>query len=125
MAKDEQVFNSYGRRSNRFLLLWYGFTFQENKYDSVPFRLWSPTVRKQTGKIIFVRYVTEKDWRLRIPIGNNRFPYSELSEEFRLKLTELNYYLIAFLRLRFLATPAFSQYETINKHVISICDLSL
>ncbi len=91
----------------------------------MPFRLWSPTVRKQTGKIIFARYVTEKDWRQRIPIGNNRFPYSELSEEFRLKMTELNYYLLAFLRLRLILTPAYSRFEANNKHVISICDISL
>ena len=41
MEKGEQIFNSYGRRNNRFLLLWYGFTFEGNKYDSVPFRIWA------------------------------------------------------------------------------------
>lgn len=38
----EQVFNSYGRLSNRNLLLDYGFTIPENKYDAVYFRMWNP-----------------------------------------------------------------------------------
>lgn len=100
MAKGEQIFNSYGRRSNRFLLLWYGFTFEENKYDSVAFRLWNRKVEEKTGKLVFTRYLTEKDWKCHIPIGNKRYSYSELSQEFRLKANELNYYLIAFLRFR-------------------------
>jgi hypothetical protein len=41
IRKDEQIFNSYGRRSNKFLLLYYGFTHINNKYDSVSFRFWS------------------------------------------------------------------------------------
>ena len=36
----EQVFNCYGRRSNRFLLLNYGFSLRNNKYNSFPFRVW-------------------------------------------------------------------------------------
>jgi hypothetical protein len=36
----EEIINSYGRRSNRFLLVWYGFTHFNNKYDSVAFRFW-------------------------------------------------------------------------------------
>ena len=41
MKKYDQILNSYGRRSNRFLLVWYGFTIFNNKYDSIPFRLLS------------------------------------------------------------------------------------
>lgn len=40
IKKGEQIFNSYGRRSNRFLLVWYGFTHFNNKYDSIIFRFW-------------------------------------------------------------------------------------
>jgi hypothetical protein len=58
MAKGEQIFNSYGRRNNRFLLLWYGFTFDGNKYDSVAFRIWSPTVETKTGRLVFAKYLT-------------------------------------------------------------------
>jgi hypothetical protein len=34
-----QLFNSYGSRTNRFLLVWYGFTYRDNLYDSVTLRL--------------------------------------------------------------------------------------
>ena len=44
-----EVFNSYGRRNNRFLLTWYGFTIPENKYDSVPFKLVSDEVYEKSG----------------------------------------------------------------------------
>ena len=37
--KNEQLFNFYGRRSNRFLLVGYNFILEENKYDSYAFRL--------------------------------------------------------------------------------------
>lgn len=80
MVKGEQIFNSYGRRSNRFLLLWYGFTFPGNKYDSVAFRLWSPKVQKESGKLVFARYLTEQDWNNRIPVGNKRYGHNELSD---------------------------------------------
>lgn len=40
--KGEQVLNSYGRLSNRNLLLDYGFAIPENRYDSVFFFLWLP-----------------------------------------------------------------------------------
>ena len=38
-GKGKQVFNCYGRRTNRFLLLNYGFTLQNNKYNSVAFKV--------------------------------------------------------------------------------------
>ena len=34
-----QVFNSYGSRTNKFLLIWYGFTYPDNLFDSVAVRL--------------------------------------------------------------------------------------
>lgn len=37
--KGDQLFNSYGRRSSRFLLLNYGFTFRNNKYNSLGFKV--------------------------------------------------------------------------------------
>jgi hypothetical protein len=36
---NSQIFNSYGSRTNRFLLIWYGFTYPDNLYDSVSLRL--------------------------------------------------------------------------------------
>ena len=40
LSPGEQIFNHYGRRTNRFLVMWYGFTYMNNKYDSYPFRMW-------------------------------------------------------------------------------------
>jgi hypothetical protein len=39
LAANSQLFNSYGSRTNKFLLVWYGFTYPNNLYDSVSFRL--------------------------------------------------------------------------------------
>lgn len=38
--KGQQVFHCYGRRTNRFLLLNYGFCLNNNKYNSLSFRVW-------------------------------------------------------------------------------------
>jgi len=35
LKKGEQAFNCYGNRTNRFLLMDYGFAFTNNRYDSV------------------------------------------------------------------------------------------
>ena len=37
--KGDQLFNSYGRRNSRFLLLNYGFTIRNNKYNSLGFKV--------------------------------------------------------------------------------------
>lgn len=34
-----ELFNSYGSRTNRFLLVWYGFAYRDNLYDSVTLRM--------------------------------------------------------------------------------------
>ena len=34
-----QLFNSYGSRTNKSLLVWYGFTYQDNLFDSVALRI--------------------------------------------------------------------------------------
>lgn len=38
--KDQQIFHCYGRRTNRFLLSNYGFCLEQNKYNSLTFRVW-------------------------------------------------------------------------------------
>lgn len=35
----QQIFTSYGRRSNKFLLVFYGFCIKDNKHDSVTLRI--------------------------------------------------------------------------------------
>ena len=42
-----QLFNSYGSRTNKFLLVWYGFTYRDNLYDSVTLRLQANFPEKQ------------------------------------------------------------------------------
>ena len=37
--KGDQLFNCYGRRTNRFLLLNYGFCLRHNKYNSLGFKV--------------------------------------------------------------------------------------
>lgn len=39
VAPNREIYNSYGSRTNKFLLIWYGFTYPDNLYDSVSFRL--------------------------------------------------------------------------------------
>jgi hypothetical protein len=39
IKKNEQIYNFYGRRSNRFLLIGYNFVLENNKYDSFAFRI--------------------------------------------------------------------------------------
>ncbi len=39
IKKNEEVYNFYGRRSNKFLLTGYNFVLEENKYDSFTFRI--------------------------------------------------------------------------------------
>jgi hemolysin activation/secretion protein len=39
VGPNRQIFNSYGSRTNKFLLIWYGFSYRNNLYDSVTLRL--------------------------------------------------------------------------------------
>ena len=38
--KGDQLFNCYGRRTNRFLLINYGFCLRFNKYNSLGFKVY-------------------------------------------------------------------------------------
>lgn len=55
VKKHEQLYNFYGRRSNRFLLVNYNFVLEDNKYDSFVFRMnidnWKATNKPFTTKI--------------------------------------------------------------------------
>lgn len=80
----EQVFNTYGVRSNQYLLCYYGFAFENNLYDSYAFN-----VRMDIDmKIAHVKpehmlAVQEQDQHLQV---------------IRLKHHQLNFVLIAYLR---------------------------
>ena len=44
--RGEQIFNCYGRRSNKFILLYYGFCIATNQYDSLQVRIWRKIDKK-------------------------------------------------------------------------------
>ncbi len=46
--KGEQLFNCYGLRTNRFLLLNYGFCLRNNKYNSLGFKVFVNAPPAQT-----------------------------------------------------------------------------
>jgi hypothetical protein len=48
---------SYGRRTNRFLLVWYGFVIDNNKYSSYNFRVLYINIYKY---ILFVKIVMDE-----------------------------------------------------------------
>ena len=50
IEKDQQVYVCYGRRSNRYLLSAYGFCLQQNKYNSLAFRVWLDFSEKDAAK---------------------------------------------------------------------------
>ena len=66
--KGDQLFNSYGSRTNRFLITNYGFTLRQNKYNSMGFK-------------VFVTSKDDKDqvkrWQKIIKLKRNK-----LSEDF-------------------------------------------
>lgn len=87
VKKGTQIFNSYGRRSNRFLLIWYGFTHFRNKYDSVSFRLLDHESSLKSGKLVFVKYITERE----LETAKEAYENLNITDEFRLKRDNLCY----------------------------------
>lgn len=75
--KGEQVFNAYGRLSNRNLLMDYGFATPNNRYDTVYFLLWLPeSAREGLVKIEDIKAKTPE--------------YMEYTELYGLKTKRLN-----------------------------------
>lgn len=53
--KGDQLFNCYGLRTNRFLLLNYGFALRNNKYNSLGFKVfvnYQPKEKAQSGAVL-------------------------------------------------------------------------
>ena len=72
----------------------------DNKYDSVVFRFWSEEAYQKTGRLILAKMLTERDWREQLRLGNDRFSYESVTDEYRLKKQRVSYGLMAYLRLR-------------------------
>ena len=62
--KGDQLFNCYGRRTSRFLLTNYGFTFRNNKYNSLGFKVF---VQKDEGNK-FEKVIKIKNKRLSLDL---------------------------------------------------------
>lgn len=54
LQKGEQAFYCYGHRSNKYLLVNYGFCFQDNGYDSFEFNLVPNPPLFKLGEIVFL-----------------------------------------------------------------------
>lgn len=77
----EQAYYCYGNRSNKFLLLNYGFCFQDNAYDSYVVKMkMNPDLQK-----LFIPEMVD-------------FKSSELTQEIRLKTNQVNRLLFAYFR---------------------------
>ena len=78
----DQIFYCYGNRTNKFLLLNYGFCFPDNKYDSYEFPMRLDVPIKET----FTSHVIDIGWQ------------SKGSPKMRLKSDQLCYLMLAYLR---------------------------
>lgn len=109
VKKHEQVHVSYGRRTNRFLLCWYGFALPENKYSSFNFRLWLNVdilrENKHTNAELFDlmtinKLMSGEDWEKGfIEEKGHKIPIDKITKEFRIKRTKLNQDLMMYFRL--------------------------
>lgn len=105
--KGDQIFNCYGRRTNRFLLMWYGFCLQDNRYNSLSFRLWmNKSTLSNTNppkKILFKDYISEKEWTEK-EVGEEKSSPKDLTKEFRIKIGTFCADVLAYLRAQLLLT---------------------
>lgn len=105
--KGDQIFNCYGRRTNRFLLMWYGFCLQDNRYNSLSFRLWmNKSTLSNTNppkKILFKDYISEKEW-VEKEVGEEKSSPKDLTKEFRIKIGSFCADVLAYLRAQLLLT---------------------
>ena len=58
----EQIYYCYGNRTNKFLLLNYGFCFPNNRYDSFEFPL-RLDISMSNDREIFVPELVDLDWQ--------------------------------------------------------------
>lgn len=90
IKKGEQVFNFYGRRTNRYLLCWYGFAYEGNEYNSLSFRLFMHKKSDEiddsnVGDFIYADYISYDEWENGVTLAKKTIPANILSKEFRLK----------------------------------------
>ncbi|CAD8069199.1 unnamed protein product [Paramecium primaurelia] len=105
IQQGEQIYTFYGRRNNRFLLLWYGFTMNNNKYNSFNLRLWlNPEPMPMNDQIYSKIIVTDIVNLNHLKYGQiNGVPINQLSKEIKLKGSKLQEDLIIYVRLFLMA----------------------
>lgn len=118
----QQIFTSYGRRSNKFLLTFYGFCIADNRHDSVVMRIRRSidqdsrlTTEGIVEQLVLTREEIETGYRREIemerlealnpdefewPEGEK--PFSETTKGIQLKHNKLNLDLMAYLRAHLL-----------------------
>ncbi|EWS71999.1 RuBisCO LSMT substrate-binding protein (macronuclear) [Tetrahymena thermophila SB210] len=103
--KGQQLYNCYGQRTNRFLLMWYGFAFLKNRYDSYSFRLWMNMQVEKLNDILFEKIVFQEYLASDTCSGGfvwkkkEKVDLKDLTQEFRIKKNEICIDLIIYLRL--------------------------
>ncbi|KAL4489194.1 hypothetical protein ABPG72_006258 [Tetrahymena utriculariae] len=107
--KGRQIYHCYGRRNNRFLMVWYGFCHENNYYDSFPFRFWSYVKSDQIDQanldeLVYIDYVDDDEYDNGIMWCGQKRSIEELTKEFRLKKSKLCLDFITYLRVYFLTT---------------------
>lgn len=62
IRKGEEIFYRYGRRSNSYLISQYSFCLQDNKYDSVQFRLHlDKGINTAPQELLYLEYLSRKE----------------------------------------------------------------
>lgn len=104
VEKDEEVCTFYGRRSNRYLMINYGFALEGNRYESVSFRMIDYDILrdlKLSTDTVFVDYLTENNLiKQYFEFHNREFSVNVLSKEFRLKQGRLCEELLNHIRVQ-------------------------
>ena len=103
----QQVFHCYGRRTNRFLLLNYGFCLNNNKYNSLSFRVWVNFNWQEERKKVEeqkAQGVPRKDSSSSSSDGEGDEKDNRISKVIRLKKTHFNEEIFAYLRANLLNT---------------------
>ena len=99
----QQVFHCYGRRTNRFLLLNYGFCLNNNKYNSLSFRVWVNFNWQEEKKKDEERKTTKTE-EDSDDSSNEQDKDNRISKVIRLKRNRFNEEIFAYLRANLLNT---------------------
>lgn len=102
IRQNQQIYNNYGERTNRFLMMWYGFCPSHNKYDSYSFRVELDSAEKwplhELPEHMLYNGWIDQELRGKEELVE-QLRAKHLSKEFRLKQTLICLDFIRFLRM--------------------------